>query len=157
MRRWSEGEREIERLLATGHLQQVPPNREHAVALLAQARQSLTVAQMAIDAGALAPAYGQLWDAIRKALTALLWTQGLRPTTKGGHLAVQLAAQAQFGQGTLRGALAPLGRVRSKRNDLEYPDPGTSLSPVEIDFAHQCADDVVAMAAQLLDSLPVWH
>ena len=77
MRRWSEGEREMERLLATGHLQRVPPHREHAVALLAQAQQSLTVPQMAIDAGALA-AQAQVGRGTRRGAltTSLPWPPG---------------------------------------------------------------------------------
>ncbi|MGB6058652.1 MAG: hypothetical protein WBF71_10340, partial [Microthrixaceae bacterium] len=45
--------------------------------------------------GALSLAY----DAARKAATALLAHQGLRPTSTGGHLVVVTAMRQQFGDG----------------------------------------------------------
>ena len=39
------------------------------------------------------------WAAARQACVALLAQQGLRPTTAGGHYAVEEAIRAQFGAG----------------------------------------------------------
>jgi hypothetical protein len=41
--------------------------------------------------------YALAYDGARKALTAILENEGLRPTTRGGHLAVFEAVRAQLG------------------------------------------------------------
>ena len=56
------------------------------------------------------------YDAARKALSALLTYQGLRPTRKGGHYPVKHAVRAQFGSG-----FRQFGALRRRRNELEYP------------------------------------
>jgi hypothetical protein len=48
--RWNQGRAEIERLIADGELQRVPPNREHADQLFRQARKDLSSAQALADA-----------------------------------------------------------------------------------------------------------
>lgn len=155
--RWQIGEAEIERLLRQGALEQVPPNEEHAVRMIADTGEYLQDADDAIAKGRLTPAYSQLWEATRRALTALLWTQGLRPTTRGGHLAVQRAAQAQLGQGALADVMRHLGRVRAKRNDLDYPEPATHVSADEVDFARDVTARVLDAAGRLVTELPAWQ
>jgi hypothetical protein len=59
------------------------------------------------------------YDAARKAATALLTHQGLRPTTAGGHIAVAEAVRAQF-PGVP--GLASLDRLRRRRNQADYPN-----------------------------------
>lgn len=57
----------------------------------------------------------------------MLARQGLRPTTKGGHYAVERAVRAQFGQG-----FRQFGALRRRRNELEYPErPGDEASAAE--------------------------
>lgn len=63
-------------------------------------------------------------DASRQALTALLVEQGLRPTTKGGHYAVEQAVRAQFGPG-----FRQFGALRRRRNELEYPNGPETMPP----------------------------
>ena len=53
------------------------------------------------------------YDASRHALTALLAHQGVRPTTRGGHYAVEQAVRAQFGLG-----FRQFGALRRRRNWL---------------------------------------
>jgi uncharacterized protein (DUF3084 family) len=48
--RWNQGHAEIDRLLADRELQRVPPNREHADQLFAQARKDLASAELLLDA-----------------------------------------------------------------------------------------------------------
>jgi hypothetical protein len=43
--RWDQGRTDIDRMLADRQLQRVPPSREHADRMLAQARKHLTSAQ----------------------------------------------------------------------------------------------------------------
>lgn len=82
--------------------------------------------------GALCLAY----DAARKAATALLAHQGLRPTTRGGHIAVVDAANAQF-PGVP--GLKSLDRLRRRRNQGEYPDPA-SYDPITIDDSRDAVE-----------------
>jgi hypothetical protein len=91
------------------------------------------------------------YDAARKAATALLALQGLRPTTGGGHIAVVETIRAQFPDVP---GLKSLDRLRRRRNDVEYPDPGRHdpLTAEELDEALSVADQAVASARRLADS-----
>jgi hypothetical protein len=71
-------------------------------------------------------AYSAIYDAIRKALSALLQIQGLRATTTGGHLAVTQAVRAQFGA-SMGAILRPVDRIRTTRHSAEYPGPSTYI------------------------------
>jgi len=68
----------------------------------------------------LAGGYQLAYDALRKSAAALLAVQGLRATSRGGHVAVQDAATAQFGRTV--NAFKAFGRIRRARNTFEYPD-----------------------------------
>ena len=92
--RWGQGRTVIEQMLSAGDLQRVPASREHADRLLEQARRHVSSTQNAAVADP-EGAYALLYDAARKALTAILENQGLRPTSRGGHLAVYHAVRAQ--------------------------------------------------------------
>ena len=83
--RWDQGRAVIDRMLADQQLQRVPASREHADLLIAQARTHLSSASEICDADPTG-GYALVYDAARKALTAVLENQGLRPTTRGGHL-----------------------------------------------------------------------
>jgi hypothetical protein len=65
--------------------------------LLADAGRHLATAAAGLDADDFAGAYQLAYDALRKSAAALLAVQGLRATSRGGHLAVQEAVTAQFG------------------------------------------------------------
>lgn len=77
-------------------------------------------------------AYDTLYDAARKALWAILANQGLRPTHRGGHLAVYHAVKAQLDP-PMGVQLRPFDRMRRQRRDAEYP---------RIDTPEMVADDV---------------
>lgn len=64
-------------------------------------------------------AYQLLYDAARKALCAVLENQGLRATSRGGHIAVFDAVSAQLDP-PLGQVLRPFDRMRRRRNDAEY-------------------------------------
>ena len=93
--RWNQGREVIDRMLAESELQRVPASREHADRLVLQARVHLVSANE-ISEGDPAGGYTLVYDAARKALTAVLENQGLRPTTRGGHLAVYEATRARL-------------------------------------------------------------
>ena len=60
------------------------------------------------------------YDALRKSAASLLEAQGLRATSRGGHLAVQEVVTAQFG--ATAGVFRSFGRIRRARNSFEYPE-----------------------------------
>jgi hypothetical protein len=86
----------IDRMRAASELRRVPASRQHADRLVLQARKHLRSADE-ISQDDPAGGYTLVYDAARKALTAVLENQGLRPTTRGGHLAVFEATRAQSG------------------------------------------------------------
>ena len=93
--RWNQGRDVIDRMLADSQLQRVPASREHADRLIVQARKHLKSADEVCDDDP-EGGYTLVYDAARKALTAVLENQGLRPTTRDGHLAVYDATRAQL-------------------------------------------------------------
>ena len=117
--RWNQGRTVIERMLAHGELQRVPASRSQADRLLRQAREHLDSAMDICQRDA-AGGYAMAYDAARKALTAVLENQGLRPTTRGGHLAVFHAVRAQLDP-PMGKVVMPFDRMRRRRNDVEYP------------------------------------
>ena len=83
-------------------------------------------------AGDLSGAYQLAYDALRKSAASLLEAQGLRATSRGGHIALQDAVIAQFGS-SIR-ALRSFSRLRRARNSFEYPStetPGPSGDDVK--------------------------
>ncbi len=89
------------------------------------------------------------YHASRQALTALLAHEGLRPTTKGGHYAVEQAVRAQFGPG-----FRQFGALRRRRNELEYPDrPGDDATSDEASEAVENAQAIITATEGLLGQL----
>jgi uncharacterized protein (UPF0332 family) len=112
-------------MLERGELSQITANVELADRLMATARQHLGSARLLADTDPYL-AYVAVYDAIRKALSALLQIQGLRATTSGGHLAVMHAVQAQFGA-SMGAILRPVDRIRVTRHEAEYPGQATYI------------------------------
>jgi HEPN domain-containing protein len=154
--RWQQGAADIQRLIDARHLQQVAADVETPQALLAAAERHIHSARLAARHDH-EGAYSMAYDAARKAATALLSHQGLRPTTAGGHIAVAEAVRAQF-PGVP--GLASLDRLRRRRNQAEYPQP-RSYDPIHPDevadaitVADQCVDSVRRLLA--LDQLGIF-
>lgn len=150
--RWDQGRDEILRLLTERDLQRVNPSRDHADRLIDQAHQHLKSAQ-SLGASDLEGAYALLYDAARKALAAALENQGLRSTSKGGHLATFHAVRAQLDP-PLGQTLLPFDRMRRTRHEVEYP-PADALNLT----AQDVADDIVKsslmveLVARILDEM----
>lgn len=153
---WEPGRDVIVGMLQRHELESVLASADLGAALLGQADEALDTAQEAAHAGRHYSAYVNLWDAVRKALTALLQMQGLRPTRKGGHLAVEQAALAQF-SGAMGGLLRPVPRMRSTRNDVEYPDPDVRLEPAQVIADLARATDIVKACRSVADQLTVFR
>jgi hypothetical protein len=121
--RWSSGEAAIEQLLADRHPERVQARRRTA------------------DHG---------WTGRGKpCLRRPARPAGLRPTTAGGHKAVDDAIRAQFGAG-----LRAFGGLRRRRNEPEYPDyPTEKAGTDEASETLQTASEIIDAAAQLLPNL----
>ncbi|HET9896323.1 MAG TPA: HEPN domain-containing protein [Streptosporangiaceae bacterium] len=150
--RWDQGRAGIDRMLADAELQRVPPSREQADSLIAQARIHLTSATSICDQDP-PGAYALVYDAARKALTAVLENQGLRPTTRGGHLATYDAVRAQLDP-PLGKILRPFDRMRRQRHDAEYPPADTP--PLTTGDVHEDipkAIEIITMSERVLDQM----
>ena len=84
-------------LLEGGELERVAADGELARRLLWDSARHLTSATEAVAGGDLPGAYQLAYDAFRKSAASLLAVQGLRATSRGGHIAIQDAIGAQFG------------------------------------------------------------
>ena len=154
---WGPGSERIQLLIDAGELARVPSDDALARRMLADAARHLATASAAESTQDLSGAYQLAYDALRKSAASLLEAQGLRPTSRGGHIALQDAAIAQFGS-TVR-ALRSFSRIRRARNSFEYPSaetPGPSADDVR--DAIKIAGEVRDAAAKMLDSgvLPPW-
>ncbi len=77
---------------------------------------------------------------------------GLRPTTSGGHHAVDEAVRAQFGT-----ILRPFAALRRRRNELEYPlDPADKASATEATDGIRTAAELIDAAAKILPNLGIF-
>ncbi|MCB0978927.1 MAG: HEPN domain-containing protein [Acidimicrobiales bacterium] len=147
---WVRGRDEVQRLIDDGEVEIVEASTDVADRLLREAH--VRLASLGLDgdpAGALQLSY----DAARKASAALLAVQGLRATTRGGHIAVIDAVRAQFND---RGGLPVFGqinRLRRRRNDTEYPSPTTpGVTTDEATQALGIAREVIDGAKKLLEA-----
>lgn len=149
---WQQGRAEIERTLADGELQQVPASRDQADRLIGQARSHLRSA-VAVSEDDPEGGYALIYDAARKALVAVLENQGLRPTSRGGHLAAYEAVRAQLDP-PMGKALRPFNRMRRLRNDAEYPPvdaPALTSTDVVDDLDNARA--LITVAERVLDQM----
>ena len=142
---WETGSGRIQELISAGELGQVPPDTRLARRMLADAGRHLATAAAAQSTGDLPGAYQLAYDALRKSAASLLEAQGLRATSRGGHIAVQDAVTAQFGS-TVR-ALRSFSRIRRARNSFEYPSTETP-GPSEDDVK-----DAIRVAAEVNDAV----
>jgi hypothetical protein len=138
--RWNQGRATVDKLIADGELQRVPPSREHADQLLAQAHKDLASVELLRDSNP-KRAYESLYDAARMALTATLENQGLRPTSRGGHIAPYAAVSAQLDP-PMGAVIRPFDRMRRTRNRSEYP----SFTTPEVTADNVTADLLAARA-----------
>jgi HEPN domain-containing protein len=148
MARWKRGESDVESLIGSGELQKLTGDAANGGRLLEKAAVTLETARTAIERDP-DSAFVLAYDAARQAVTGLLAHQGLRPTTKGGHYAVEQAIRAQFGPG-----FRQFGALRRRRNELEYPErPGDDATIEEATEAVDQAQTIVTAAQGLLDQL----
>lgn len=146
--RWAEGSVEIERMLAAGELEHVAPSGAHAQRLLAEAERHLVSAERVADTDP-PMAYDSLYSAARKALAAVLAKQGLRATSRGGHLAAQRAIEAQLGR--IRHVVKAFNHLRITRNEADYPsEESPPLTPADVREDLPEATDIVEVMKKLV-------
>jgi hypothetical protein len=148
MARWHQGEAEIEALVQKGHLQLLAGSQANGTAWLDRARNTIGTAATIASSD---PSSGFVlgYDAARYACTGLLVQQGLRPTSDGGHVAVERAVRAQFGK-TFHG----YGALRRRRNELEYPSHPDDLADVdEVLTAIEASKALIDATGKLLPHL----
>lgn len=139
-------------MLANGELQRVPASRDQADRLLAQAKIHVTSALKVCDADP-PGGYALAYDGARKALTAVLENEGLRPTTRGGHLAVSDAVRAQLDPPMGR-ILRQFNRMRTRRHDAEYPPiDSPEITSADVRDDQKTAEDLIELAARVLDEM----
>lgn len=136
----SESRTRLDRMIDVHVLERVPPNSAFAETLLAEALRHLATAASTTesDPGA---AYAIMYDAARKALTALLIHVGIRVTSRGGHRACYEAALIVLGNDE-RKSIRAFDRMRERRNQVEYPSedrPNATSEEVASDLGHSRA------------------
>ncbi|CAM3931713.1 hypothetical protein KIPE111705_32040 [Kibdelosporangium persicum] len=87
MTRWNQGRETVDALIARGAIEHVPASQETAEAELARARTHIASARQLLDSDP-EGAYTLAYDGARRALAAVLQNQGLRATSRGGHIAI---------------------------------------------------------------------
>jgi hypothetical protein len=128
---WQPGRERVQELLDEGDLEQTTPDVSIARYMLDDAARHLSTASAALSLDDRSGAYQLAYDALRKSAASLLEAQGLRATSRGGHIAVQEAISAQFG--AVVRDIRSFGRIRRARNSFEYPNS---------EYAGPSADDV---------------
>lgn len=151
---WDVGRAEVERLISEKKLQRIPADRGRADALVEVARRHLSSAAAVVDSD-LEGSYALAYDAARKAMTAYLAVQGLRPTQAGGHVVLTEAARAQLGD-RAREMTDTFERMRRQRAQVEYPADFVQITKQDVEEDIGKAGEIVGKVEQLLDLLPVF-
>lgn len=154
MTRWETGSHDIEAMLTAGALEQVSPSPANATRLMAEAHRHLRSAELLAEDDPTG-AYDMLYAGARKSMAAALATQGLRATSRGGHIAVQEAVTHQLGRSGA--AIRPFGRLRRTRNDADYPRMDSpQLGPDDVAEDLPKARVIVAAMETLIPHLGPW-
>ncbi|WP_410607523.1 hypothetical protein [Amycolatopsis sp. lyj-109] len=152
MTRWNQGRATIDALIARGSLEPVPASREAAEAELGRARTHVASALQLLDSDP-EGAYTLAYDAARRSLAAVLQNQGLRATSRGGHIAVYEAVLAQLDP-PLGPLLRPFNRMRVRRNEVAYRSseaPSVTAEDVAADVAK--VEDLIGVAEKTIPSM----
>ncbi|WP_328501731.1 hypothetical protein OG828_18350 [Streptomyces sp. NBC_00457] len=153
MESWTQGRSTIDALLGSGRLERVPASRQAAEAELVRARVHVGSARQ-LAARDPEGAYTLAYDAARRALAAVLQNQGLRATSRGGHLVIYEALRAQLDP-PLGSTLRPFNRMRARRNEVEYRSteaPTVTSEEVDADLAK--VEALIELAEKTVPEMP---
>ena len=95
-------------------------------------------------------AYVLLYDAARKGLMAMLYLQGIRPTSFGGHSIIldMLIPQCSTAEAAI---IRPFNRLRKIRNSVEYPrNPLSELDEDSLQEDLKKAERIVMWAKSMI-------
>lgn len=138
----------IAELLKQGRLQQVQPDPDRARALISEAKTHLKSARAIADSDP-DGAYSMLYDASRKAVTALMTEQGYRATNRpGAHMAIVAFAEEALAGTKHFESVSNFDRMRRKRNASQYDAATPTALEVEADLKH--AKRIVVAVAEAL-------
>ena len=151
---WEKGRDDVEDLLSREHLERVPAHPAEAEYLIERARRHLATASREADDDP-EIAYDALYAAARKALTAVLRQQGLRPTRAGGHEVVVQVAEAQLVP-PLGPVLRPYRRLRRQRAQGDYLASEGAIHPDDVRADLPLATAIVEAAATVAPQMPVF-
>ena len=136
---------EISDLITQGMLERVPADRATAGDWIDAARRHLVSADRIKDVDP-EGAYVLLYDAARKAIAAMMLTEGLRArAVPGSHRAVAEYAVRSVNRKQDRAHLQRFDGMRRNRNRVEYGTATIGSQVVESDFEHAVA--IVEIAA----------
>lgn len=153
--RWQQGRERIEEMLNQRLLERVSADRALAEAMLAVANKHLAAAKHTLEVDSVG-SFQLAYDGARKALSALLQTQGLRATSKGGHRAVEDALRAQLVP-PMEKQMNSFGWMRKLRNDSEYPNADRDVADHQAAIsAHTTCAEIIVMVKQLINEMPVY-
>lgn len=153
MSRWNQGRETIDALIASGSIEHVPASREAAEAELGRARTHIASARLLLDSDP-EGAYTLAYDGARRALAAVLQNQGLRATSRGGHIAIYDAVLAQLDP-PLGSILRPFNRMRVRRNEVAYRSseaPSVTAADVSADVSK--VEALIGVAEKAIPNMP---
>lgn len=153
MKRWEQGRTTIETLLERGDLERVSANAQWAHALIDLAEEQLRAARAVLEISALT-AFQTTYDAVHKMFDAILVNQGLRGTSRGGHLAIRDALRAQLDP-PMSDLIADFDWMRRMRNAGDYPVPDKKLADrADANEALTVGDELASKVRALLAAMP---
>lgn len=144
------GQQELERMIASQHLEPCSPDPAGASALISKARthHRTAAALAATDPEIAADA---LHAGNRKALEAVLLARGLRPTKLGGHLASFEAVTAMLGG---NGVLRVYNVVRRVRHEGDYSSASFDVQPDDIEDNLDDSEAMVDACEKMIPLVP---
>ncbi|MGQ0824683.1 MAG: HEPN domain-containing protein [Actinomycetota bacterium] len=146
---WTPGADRVRELLDASELEQIEPSTDVANRLMIEATRHVASAEAISAVGDTSGAYSLAYDALRKSAASLLAVQGLRATSRGGHIAVQDTVIAQFGD-TVR-CFRAFSRLRRNRNRFEYPgDAASEAAEDDVEDALKVAREAVDRVSTIL-------
>lgn len=126
----------VEELVQQGRLERVEPDREAAESELEMARTHLESVEAVVDDDPVL-AYAAVYDGVRKAISAHMRANGLRPTPGiGNHIKMIEYAEAALGPLGVAEAVSELDRMRTTRHGSEYRVQFVGATQVRADAEH---------------------
>lgn len=152
MATWKKGADRVREQLATGQLQRVTGGQAQGKGWLIDANKKLSTAEAITDADP-ESSFILVAESAHCMGLGVLAHQGLRPTVRGGHLAIQHTLEAQFDP-----AFSAYDWIRRRRHETKYPAfPGEQVSQTELTQAINDVAQMISGAEKLLDQLGIFQ